>query len=192
MRSSIIFVICVVLVVTGLLFAGKFFARRPEAGGTVSAHQDRFNGNPAPDFELKVLSAKGKTMRLSELKGKAVLINFWATWCEPCKVEMPWLVEFQNKYGPEGLQVIGVAMDDADDKTITAFTKKMGVNYPVLLGTEKAADLYGGIDGLPTLFFVDRSGKIVDHELGLRSASIIEDNIKKSLAQGAASSSSAP
>ena len=79
-----------------------------------------------------------------------MLINFWATWCEPCKVEMPWLVEFQNKYGPEGLQVIGVAMDDADDKTISAFTKKMGVNYPVLLGTEKAADLQeiGGLCAL--------------------------------------------
>jgi len=143
----------------------------------------RFVGKAAPDFELQVLGGKGKTLKLSDLKGKAVVINFWATWCEPCKVEMPWLVDLQKQYGPQGLQIIGVAMDDTDEKDIAAFAKKMAVNYPILLGTEKVADLYGGLDGLPALFFVDRSGKIVEQELGLRSESVIVDNIRKSLAQ---------
>ena len=181
MKSSVIFVSVVVVVITGLLFLGKSFTPRPPGVAQTSNNEDQFNGKPAPDFELPLLQGKGKTLKLSELKGKAVVVNFWATWCEPCKIEMPWLVDLQKKYSGEGLQIIGIAMDDTDDKTISEFAHKMGVNYPVLKGTEKVADSYGGIDGLPTLFFVDRSGKIVEHELGLRSLSVIEANIKKSL-----------
>jgi cytochrome c biogenesis protein CcmG/thiol:disulfide interchange protein DsbE len=140
-------------------------------------------GTAAPDFTLKVVDGKGETMQLSSLQGKAVLVNFWATWCEPCKIEMPWLAELQKKYGPEGLQIIGVAVDDADAKTISDFAHKMGVNYPVLQGTEKVADMYGGVEGLPTSFFIDRSGKVSDKILGLVSESVIEDAIKKSLEQ---------
>ena len=139
------------------------------------------NGAVAPDFTLKVVGAHGKPIRLSSLKGKAVLLNFWATWCGPCKIEMPWLVELQKKYGPQGLQVVGVAMDDAGDKAITAFAHKMGVNYLILQGTERVADLYGGLDGLPTTFFLDRTGTVVDQAMGLESESLIEDSIKKSL-----------
>jgi glutathione peroxidase-family protein len=103
---------------------------------------------------------------------------------------MPWLVELQKKYGPQGLQVLGIAMDDAPEKDIMKFARKMGVNYPVLMGTEKVADTYGGVNGLPMIFFVDRSGKIVDRVLGLESESTIEDSIKKSLAQEAPSAAS--
>jgi cytochrome c biogenesis protein CcmG/thiol:disulfide interchange protein DsbE len=139
------------------------------------------NGAVAPDFTLKVVGAHGKPIRLSSLKGKAVLLNFWATWCGPCKIEMPWLVELQNKYGPQGLQVVGVAMDDAGEKAITTFAHKMHVNYLILQGTEAVADMYGGLDGLPTTFFLDRSGTVVDQAMGLESESLIEDSIKKSL-----------
>ena len=187
MKSSVIFIGVVVLVITGLLFVGKFASHTGNAVNAGQNNEDRFNGSPAPDFELKILDANGKTLKLSELKGKAVVMNFWATWCEPCKIEMPWLVDLQKKYGPQGLQIVGIAMDDTDEKTISGFAHKMGVNYPIVIGTEKVADLYGGIDGMPTLFFVDRSGKIVDHELGLRGVDIIEGNIKKSLGQTEAS-----
>jgi len=180
-KNSIIFVAVVVLVITGLLFMGKSFTSHSGGVAKANGDEDRFNGKTAPDFELKVLDGKGKTLKLSDLKGKGVVVNFWATWCEPCKIEMPWLVDFQNKYGPQGLQIVGISMEDTDEKTISTFAHKMGVNYPILIGEEKVADLYGGIDGMPTLFFVDRSGKIVEHELGLRSMSILEDNIKKSL-----------
>jgi len=185
-KNSIIFVAVVVLVITGLLLVGKSFLPHPPNVAN-AGHEDRFNGTAAPDFELKVVDASAKTLKLSEFKGKAVVINFWATWCEPCKIEMPWLVDLQKKYGPQGLQIVGIAMDDTDEKTIAGFAHKMGVNYPIVVGTEKVADLYGGIDGMPTLFFVDRSGKIVEHELGLRSMDVIEGNIKKSLGPAEAS-----
>ncbi len=143
---------------------------------------DPVKGSVAPDFTLTALD--GKKIQLSSLKGKAVLVNFWATWCEPCKIEMPWLVDLQKEYGPQGLQILGVAMDDSDPKTIAQFTRKMGVNYPVLRGTDQMADSYGGADRLPLTFFVDRSGKIVDETVGLVSESVIVDAIKRSLGQG--------
>ena len=137
------------------------------------------NGEPAPDFTLRDL--KGHSVQLSSLKGRGVLLNFWATWCGPCKIEMPWLVDLQKKYGPRGLLIVGVAMDDASDKEIAAFARKMGVNYMVLKGTEKVGELYGGVDRLPFSYYIDRSGKVVDQIVGLASESVIEDDIKKIL-----------
>jgi len=192
-KNSVIFLGVLVLGITALLIGGKRFLR-PQGSANAAVQGSASGpekGTIAPDFTLKVLDSEGKNMQLSSLKGKAVLLNFWATWCEPCKLEMPWLVELQKKYGPQGLQIVGVAMDDAGEKSISDFSHKMGVNYPVLLGTEKVADLYGGLDGLPTTFFLDRNGKIVDRALGLESESLIEDSIKKSLGEGAASTASA-
>ncbi len=140
-------------------------------------------GSVAPDFALKSVP-DGKEVRLSSLRGKAVLVNFWATWCEPCKIEMPSLVDMQKKYGPQGLQIVGVAMDDADDKEISTFAHKMGVNYMVLRGTEKVGDLYGGIDRLPMTYYLDRSGKVVDETMGMAGEATFEDAIKRALAQG--------
>jgi thiol-disulfide isomerase/thioredoxin len=139
-------------------------------------------GKPAPDFTLQ--SLEGKNIQLSGYKGQAVLLNFWATWCGPCKIEMPWFVELQKEYGPQGLQIVGVAMDDASKEDITRFVKEMGVNYPILIGKENVGNDYGGVNVLPTTFFIDRDGKIVAREFGLQSRSIFVDNIKKALAQG--------
>lgn len=192
MKKSVIFVLFIVVGVTALLISGKRMSR-PKSGVSAGFQSDASGparGAEAPDFELKVLDGQGKTMKLSSLKGKAVIVNFWATWCEPCKIEMPWLIQLQKKYGPQGLEVVGVAMDDTEEKTISEFAHKMGVNYPVLIGTEKVADLYGGVEGLPISFFLDRSGKVVDHILGLVSESQIESSIQKSLAQGAPASAS--
>lgn len=191
MNKNVIFILCVVVGITGLLLIGKK-ATKPQAnataasqdqGGLAPSSKDLAKGTLAPTFELKSIP-DGKAVALSSLRGKAVMVNFWATWCGPCKLEMPWLVDLQKKYGPDGLQIVGVAMDDTDQKDIDAFAKKMGVNYLVLQGTEKVGDLYGGVAGLPQSFFVDRSGKIVDETVGLVSESVIEDNIKKSLQQG--------
>lgn len=140
-------------------------------------------GSVAPDFTLKSVP-DGKEVRLSSLRGKAVLLNFWATWCGPCKIEMPSLVDLQKKYGPQGLQIVGVAMDDADDKEISTFAHKMGVNYLVLRGTEKIGDLYGGIQQLPTTYYLDRSGKVVDETIGGAGEATFEEAIKRALAQG--------
>jgi thiol-disulfide isomerase/thioredoxin len=190
-KRNLLFVLLVIVAVTALLFFGKRMSHEGQASANASsssafhpATQGPDKGSLAPDFDLKVLDSGGKTMKLSSLRGKAVIVDFWATYCGPCKVEMPWFVELQKKYGPEGLQIVGVAIDDAGEKAISDFTKKMGINYPILIGTEKVADQYGGLDGLPTTFFLDRSGKIIDRQLGLISESTIVDNIKKSLSSG--------
>jgi peroxiredoxin len=141
----------------------------------------KLQGKAAPDFSLPTTT--GQTMKLSDFQGKAVLLNFWATWCEPCKVEMPWFVELQKKYGPQGLQVLGVAMDDASPKDIAAFAEKMGVNYPILIGKEEVGTQYGGIDYLPSTYYISRNGKVIDHAFGLVSRSEIEANIEKALTQ---------
>jgi thiol-disulfide isomerase/thioredoxin len=188
LKRNLVFVLVVIVVITGFLFLGK----RMSHDGQASANSSLFHpaqagpekGSLAPDFDLKVLDGNGKSMKLSDLRGKAVVVDFWATYCGPCKIEMPWFVELQKKYGPEGLQIVGVAVDDAGEKAISDFTKKMGINYPILIGTQKVADQYGGLDGLPTTFFLDRSGKIMDRQLGLISESVIVDNIKKSLSSG--------
>jgi peroxiredoxin len=145
------------------------------------------NGSVAPDFQLKSLD--GKQVRLSDFRGKAVLLNFWATWCAPCKIEMPWFVDLQKQYAAQGLQVIGVAMDDSGEETIAKFAKEMGVNYPVLIGKESVGDAYGGVEFLPTTFFIDRQGKVVDRVFGLVGHSDMEDNVKKALGAGAAQAS---
>jgi len=136
----------------------------------------------APDFGLE--SLEGKTVHLSDFRGKAVLLNFWATWCQPCKIEMPWFEQLQKQYGPQGLQVIGVAMDDASKKDIAEFAKNMGIDYPVLLGKEGVGDAYGGVQLLPATFYVGRDGKVVDKVFGLKGREEIEDKIKKTLDNG--------
>ena len=162
-----------------MLFAGFHAARRPGEGASASV---AFKNQMAPDFALQ--SLEGKTVHLTDFRGKAILLNFWATWCEPCKIEMPWFVELQKRYGPEGLQVVGIAMDDASEKEIAEFAKKMGVNYPVLIGKESVGDAYGGVPYLPLSFFIDRNGKVLSKVPGLKSRSDIEENVKKALGQG--------
>ena len=180
MKHNPLIIVVVALVVTLMLFVGFHTARRSGGGGPSASVN--FKDGLAPDFELR--SLEGKTVHLTDYRGKAVLLNFWATWCEPCKIEMPWFVELQKQYGPQGLQVVGVAMDDAGEKDIGEFAKKMGVNYPVLIGKESVGEAYGGVPYLPLTFYIDRSGKVLNKVPGLKSRSDIEDNIKKALSQG--------
>jgi thiol-disulfide isomerase/thioredoxin len=170
----------VAAVVAAMLFVGFHAARR--AGGNGGSDTLDVAGKTAPDFTLETLD--GKRVQLSSYKGQAVLLNFWATWCGPCKIEMPWFVELQKEYGPQGLQIVGVAMDDASRDEIGKFVKEMGVNYTILLGKEAVGQDYGGVNVLPTTFFIDRDGKIVAREFGLQSRSLFVDNIKKALSQG--------
>lgn len=172
-RSPLALVV-VAVVVAGMLYFGFHMARRSTRGRPGVARSAE-----APDFTLESLD--GKSLRLSDLRGKAVLLNFWATWCAPCKIEMPWFVELQNEYGPQGLQIVGVAMDDSSKEDIAKFAKDMGVNYPVLLGKEAVGDAYGGVPALPESFFIGRDGKIVDKILGLEGKADIEDAVKKAL-----------
>ncbi len=184
-RSPLVLVV-VVLVVAFMLYFGYHQARR-NSSSTPRITQSTV----APDFSLETLD--GPTMRLSDLRGKAVLLNFWATWCGPCKIEMPWFVDLQKQYGPRGLQIVGVAMDDASKEDIGKFAKDMGVNYPILIGKEAVGEQYGGVNALPETFLIGRDGKIVDKIIGLRGKGEIEDSIKKALdTRPATSQASAP
>jgi len=174
-RRNPLALLAVALVAAAMLYFGFHTARR---SGTDHPARAGY-GTPAPDFTLETLD--GKSLSLSSLRGKAVLVNFWATWCGPCKIETPWLVELQKRYGSEGLQVVGVAMDDSGKDEISRFAQDMGMNYPVLLGKEAVGDAYGGVPALPESFFVGRDGKIVDRIIGLKDRSEIEDSVKKAL-----------
>jgi thiol-disulfide isomerase/thioredoxin len=132
------------------------------------------------DFELKDLD--GKTVRLSDLKGKAVVLNFWATWCAPCKQEMPWLIDFQKQYGPQGLVILGIAMDDSAEK-VRKFAAQMGVNYTIVMGNQPLADKYY-VKGLPVTIYIDRNGRMTDQAPGLSPRSFMENEIQLALTNG--------
>jgi cytochrome c biogenesis protein CcmG/thiol:disulfide interchange protein DsbE len=151
-------------------------------------------GKPAPDFVLQDLS--GKTVALSSFKGKPLLINFWATWCGPCKVETPWLVELQNEYASKGFEVVGISTEGEDlqpgDKeglarqkvAIARFVKEEHMQYPVLVNGDSLASTYGGLDAMPTSVYVDRSGKVVAMQLGISSKEDMVANVEKALGSG--------
>ncbi len=107
-------------------------------------------GKIAPGFTLK--TPDGKTVSLADYKGKAVLLNFWATWCAPCKLEMPWLIELQKQYASQGFTVLGVSEDDPPASAVSAFAQKMGINYPVAMANDAVGKAYGGVDSLPTSY----------------------------------------
>jgi thiol-disulfide isomerase/thioredoxin len=185
LKRSPLTLIVVAFVVALMLYIGYHHARR--SGQSFAPNLK--TASLAPDFTLQSLD--GKNVSLSDLRGKAVLLNFWATWCGPCKIEMPWFVELQNQYASQGLQIVGVAMDDASKEDISKFAKDMGVNYPILIGKESVGDEYGGVPALPESFLIGRDGKIVDKILGLRGKAEIEDSIKKALNTHAATSTAA-
>ena len=115
------------------------------------------NRKPAPDFTLQ--DANGASVRLSDFRGKVVLLNFWATWCGPCTLEIPWFVEFEQQYKSKGLEVVGVSMDEDGWQVIKPYIAEHKVNYRILLGNDSVSQLYGGVDSLPTTFVIDREGR---------------------------------
>jgi thiol-disulfide isomerase/thioredoxin len=143
----------------------------------------KLRGKVAPAFTLSTLD--GKKVSLADYKGRAVLVNFWATWCAPCKIEMPWFEELRKQYAGQGFEILGLTADaDAGKDVIAKTAQKIGVTYPILLATDKIQDAYGGVEYLPMSFYVDRNGKVVEATAGLSSKDEIEANIKKTIASG--------
>lgn len=143
----------------------------------------KLRGKTAPGFTLMDLD--GKKVSLADYKGRPVLVNFWATWCAPCKIEMPWFEELRKQYAGQGFEILGLTADvDAGKDVIAKTAKKIGVTYPILLTDEKVQDAYGGVDYLPMSFYVDRNGKVVEATAGLSSKDELEANIKKTIASG--------
>ena len=161
----------------------------PDPAGGAPQYVTPLKGKPAPAFVLEDLN--GKKVSLTSYKGKAVLINFWATWCAPCKIETPWIIELRNQYASQGFEVLGISADDlnrddpkefAKDKMeISQSAQKLHINYPVLIDGGTLDKQYGGLDELPTSFFINRKGTVVAAQLGLTSKDDIEANIKKAL-----------
>lgn len=151
-------------------------------------------GKSAPAFTLADL--QGNKVSLSSYKGRPLVVDFWATWCGPCKVEIPWFEKLHDQYASQGLEIIGVSTDDLDKddpaklftekRDIADFVAKMHMNYPILLGADAVEDQWG-IDAMPTTFFIDRNGKIVASTVGLAPRDAIEADIKKAIASGAQS-----
>jgi peroxiredoxin len=133
-------------------------------------------GQTAPDFTLP--DSTGSPIKLSAYKGKVVLLDFWATWCTGCKVEIPWYVEFQNKYGKDGLTAIGVSMDDDGWKSVKPFLEEHKLNYPVVIANQDLANRYGGLPSLPVTLLIDRNGKMAELHAGMVDKDAFENKIK--------------
>lgn len=144
-------------------------------GFSLSVVAQQQSKQQAPNFALK--ASDGKTIEMAKLKGKVVLVNFWATWCGPCRKEMPDFVEAYNQYKPKGLEIIGISLDEDGWSVVNPFLKQYKINFPVVIGDGKLARAYGGIEFIPTSFLVDRQGNIVDKHVGMLSKELLEKKL---------------
>jgi peroxiredoxin len=133
----------------------------------------------APDFSLK--DAKGERLSLADYKGSVVLLNFWATWCAPCRTEIPWFVDFETQFQPRGFTVLGVSMDEGGWQVINPYVREHKINYPIVLANEEVNELYGGIEALPTTLLIGRDGKVAFIHNGLISRAEYEKEIRQLL-----------
>jgi peroxiredoxin len=170
--SAAIIVACLL----GYLLLHRSGPEKPLNVASVKADKERHH---APDFALK--DGDGKLVHLSDYRGRVVLLDFWATWCGPCKIEIPWFEDFQRKNQERGFAVLGVSMDDEGWQVIKPFATSAKMNYRVLIGNDQTAQLYGGIDALPTTFLIDREGRIAAVHVGLVDRKEFENGIEQLL-----------
>ena len=137
----------------------------------------RFVDTPAPVGDLSLETLAGQTLRMADLRGKVVLVNFWATWCGPCREEIPFLVRLAERY-PDHLAIIGVSEDEGGTDMVVAFAQQHGVNYPVVMSTPTIKRSFPGVFALPTTFVVDPDGQIVQTHVGLISPIILEQEVR--------------
>ncbi|MFH0731672.1 MAG: TlpA disulfide reductase family protein [Candidatus Omnitrophota bacterium] len=130
----------------------------------------------APSFTLTDIN--GNSFDSSGLKGKVVILDFWATWCPPCREEIPHFVELDKQYNDKGLAVVGISLDEGGASAVKSFAQENGISYPILIGTQEVQSAYGGIRGIPTTFIIDRNGNIVQKVVGYRDKDFFEEAIK--------------
>jgi thiol-disulfide isomerase/thioredoxin len=186
LRKSSLVIIAVVAVIAATYLADR--ATRQPKNSIAKVTLSSAAVKPAPDLTLRDLD--GKSLSLAQYKGKVVLINFWATWCEPCQVEIPWLIEMQQKYADKGFTVLGVAMDEEGASVVTPWVNKerfdvngskSQMNYPIVIGDDAAADKFGGLLGYPTSVLISRDGKIIKRITGIISYDEISKSIESQL-----------
>jgi cytochrome c biogenesis protein CcmG/thiol:disulfide interchange protein DsbE len=190
--KTLLVVATVLALVAGTYFADKATRIKPKTavpGSTVLKSDDPGPDNPKtnlPEPELTLKDLDGKNVSLSDYKGKVVLVNFWATWCEPCRVEIPWLIEMQQKYGPKGFVLLGIALDEEGKSVVAPFVskerfdvngQKLPMSYQILIGNDDAADKFGGLFGYPTSILISRDGKQIKRVTGM----ISEDEMNKAI-----------
>jgi len=188
LKKSVLVIIAVVAVIGATYFADRA-TRQPRKGQIhLTVANAAAAAKSAPEVTLKDLD--GKDLSLAQYKGKVVLVNFWATWCEPCQVEIPWLIEMQQKYAAKGFTVLGIAMDEEGASVVTPWVKnerfdvngsKSQMNYPIVVGNDAAADKFGGLLGYPTSILVSRDGKVIKRITGLISLDEISKSIESQL-----------
>jgi len=188
--KKVLLIIGTVVVLIGVTVYADRATRLPKGPGKSLRVDVSSNnaGTPEPEVTLKDLD--GKDVPLSQYKGKVVLVNFWATWCEPCQIEIPWLIEMLQKYSSKGFTILGVDVDDEGNNVVSAYTakerfnvngQKLPMNYPILRGNDAVADKFGGLLGYPTSFLISRDGKIVKKVQGLISYEEITNAIEGQL-----------
>ena len=150
-----------------------------KAKAAASNDQNQENKNPmAPVFTLKDL--EGNSVSLSDYRGKLVFVNFWATWCGPCRMEIPHFVELVDKYGDDGFAILGITVDDPRNfDKIPDFAEQNSINYPVLYGTAQVVGMYGGVESIPRTFVIDKEGRALGMIVGARSYGEFESIIKQ-------------
>jgi cytochrome c-type biogenesis protein len=188
-KKTVLVVATVIVLIAATYFADKFTRVKTDVSASGAVHTESdFVSVPAPEVAFKDL--EGKEIPLESYRGKVVLVNFWATWCEPCQVEIPWLIEMQQKYSSKGFVILGVDVDDESNKEVSSFLakerfevnrQKLPMNYPVLRGNDAVADKFGGLLGYPTSFLISRDGKIVKKVQGLISYDEIAKAIESQL-----------
>jgi thiol-disulfide isomerase/thioredoxin len=174
MSKKIWFILVIGLVVVASLGYGFLSGTQTQPAHKVTKVQQQQYPD-APDFELKDLD--GNMVRLSDYKGKVVIIDFWATWCGPCRRGIPEFIELQEEYGEDQLVILGVSVDQGDLSVVPAFAKNYGINYPVLYANMDIQRKYGPIRSIPTAFIVDPEGKVRDLAVGLRPKSYFKNQI---------------
>ena len=182
MKKTVLVTLAVVVavIVTVMVDRQWLKSNKPKAKAT--------GGAAVPNFTVKDL--QGKDVSLGQFGGKVVLVNFWATWCSPCRIEIPWFIEFQQKYGGRGFTVLGVAMDDEGKEAVEPYVRDerfdvngqpMAINYPILLGNDAVAQQFGGLIGIPTSVLISRDGKKVKTFIGLVNHELLVKEIEAHL-----------
>jgi cytochrome c biogenesis protein CcmG, thiol:disulfide interchange protein DsbE len=192
MKKTLLIVGTVLVLIIATIFADRATRVKAKTGDTVLKADAQSGttkaGEPEPDLTLKDLN--GADVSLADFKGKVVLVNFWATWCEPCQAEIPWLIELQHKYADKGFVILGIALDEEGKKVVAPWVakerfdvngQKLPMDYKILIGNDDAADKFGGLFGYPTSILISKDGKQIKRITGIISPDEMTKDIEAQL-----------
>ncbi|NIS74802.1 MAG: redoxin domain-containing protein [Deltaproteobacteria bacterium] len=171
-----------IILFLALALAGGYVFLKQHTRNSIPSEQSSAGGHPpvqAPKFALKDIA--GDPVIFSDYLGKAVVINFFATWCPPCKTEIPGFVKIYNQYRNQGLEIIGISLDSDPEKVLPEFISELNINYSVAIGTTEMLSKYGGVQSIPTTFFINRKGEITNVHMGFLDVETFEREAKKIL-----------